>query len=313
MEAKGFCQEPCASIGRFENVSHVWSAVPPKISVSLFAGKNPSCAYMTISRLKRNTMMNPLEERERREIVFWRDSEHECPASDSLANVINKMTDCGVFLDILQGYGTYFNSAKTVLELGGGQGWASCVVKKLYTHLRVTLTDISEYAIQSKHKWERIFEVDLDNAYACKSYEISESPSSIDVVFCYAAAHHFADLDRTITEISRVLRSGGHCFFFHEPTTIRLLHALAYKRVNKKRSVVPEDVIVYRKLIETARKNSLKAHVQFNPSLIKRGPLETVYYFILSKSGLLQRILPCTANFHFQKIYEKPGHSESAR
>ncbi len=245
--------------------------------------------------------MNSSEERELSEIEFWRDSEHESPESDSIGNLINKMGDCGVFINIIDGYKKYFSSSKKVLELGGGQGWASCVLKKLFPNLKIILTDIAENAVFSKHKWEKIFNVSIENAYACKSYEISENESSLDIIFCFAAAHHFTHMKKTMLEIFRILRSGGHCFFFHEPTTVQLLYQFAYKRVNKKRPVVPEDIIVYKKLLNIAKESGLKANINFNPTLIKRGPLETIYYYILSKSTILQKILPCTANFHFEK------------
>jgi ubiquinone/menaquinone biosynthesis C-methylase UbiE len=245
--------------------------------------------------------MKSIEEREKAEILYWRDSEYERPESDSIRNLINKMTDCEVFLSVIDSYSQFFNSAKTVLELGGGQGWASCTIKLLFPQLKVILTDISEYAILSKYRWERIFNVSLDNAYACKSYEIPEAPSSIDIIFCFASAHHFANLDKSMIEISRVLRSGGHCFFFYEPITTQLLYKFAYLYIVKKRPVVPEDIIVYKKLLKFAKEAGLEANVHFNPTLIKREPLETLYYFILSKLTILQRVLPCSANFHFKK------------
>jgi ubiquinone/menaquinone biosynthesis C-methylase UbiE len=248
-----------------------------------------------------NRKMKSLEDRELSEITFWRDNGHERPEADSIGNLINKMTDCAVFVDVIEKFSDCFRSSNTVLEIGGGQGWASCALKKIYPHLKVILTDISKYAIESKHKWERVFGVSIDKAYACKSYEIPEEDSSLDCIFCFAAAHHFADLDRTIEEIQRVLRSGGQCFFFHEPTTTPLFYRYVCARVNKKRPLVPEDVIIYKSLVKIAEHAGLKANVFFNPTLIKRGPVETVYYFVLSKFPILQRILPCTANFHFLK------------
>ncbi|MGQ0828492.1 MAG: class I SAM-dependent methyltransferase [Bacteroidota bacterium] len=246
--------------------------------------------------------MKSQEEREKIEIEFWRDSEHDRPESASIDNIVNKMGDCGVFLIVIEKYRPLFNEAKEILELGGGQGWASCALKSRFPHLKITLTDISEYAILSKHKWEKIMNVSLENAYPCKSYEIPEGDATQDIIFCYASAHHFADMDKTMREINRVLRKGGHCFFFHEPTTIQLFYKFAYKRVNKKRHVVPEDVIVRSKLLRLAEANGFNAEVHLNPITMNRGPIETIYYYVLSKIKILQRTLPCTANFHFQKL-----------
>ncbi|OGJ89101.1 MAG: hypothetical protein A2268_08880 [Candidatus Raymondbacteria bacterium RifOxyA12_full_50_37] len=65
--------------------------------------------------------------------------------------------------------------------------------------------------------------------------------------------------------------------------------------------MVPEDVIVYKKLLGIARESGLQATIRFNQKLTKRVPLKTIYYYILSKSAILQKVLPCTANFHFKK------------
>jgi ubiquinone/menaquinone biosynthesis C-methylase UbiE len=246
--------------------------------------------------------MKSIEERELAEIIFWKDSEHDRPESNSIHNIINKMGDCGVFYNVIEEYKNIFFKSKTALELGGGQGWASCALKRRFPNLEVTLTDISEYAILSKHKWEKIMDVTLKQSYACKSYKIPEEDESFDVVFCYAAAHHFSNMSETMKEINRVLRKGGHCFFFHEPTTIQLFYKFAYNRVNKKRHVVPEDVIVRQKLLKIGNENGFKSIIHLNPIVMNRGPVETIYYYLLSKFKILQQILPCTANFQFLKL-----------
>jgi SAM-dependent methyltransferase len=238
---------------------------------------------------------------ERAETEFWRDNDCERPESDSIENIINKITDCQVFLEVAGECDPFFTSAKTVLELGGGQGWASCALKKRFPHLKIFLSDITDYAVKSKHKWERILDVSLESAVACKSYQIPLRSSSIDIVFCYAAAHHFGDMKETLKEVSRVLTRGGHCFFFHEPTTSRLFHAFAYARVNKLRPAIHEDVLIHKNVLSIAGQLGLSAHVRFHPSILKRGPVETIYYLVLSKLRRLQPYLPCTANFHFQK------------
>ncbi len=241
------------------------------------------------------------KEQIRIETAFWRDDERERPESDSIENIVNKVTDCQVFLEVSKEYDLFFKSARTVFELGGGQGWASCALKKVHPHLTVVLSDITDHAVASRHKWERIFQVSLPRAIACTSYQIPLKPASTDIVFCYAAAHHFGDMEGTLKEIHRVLTRGGHCFFLHEPAVIRPLYGLAYARVNKKRPVIHEDVIVYRELLSAARNLGFEADMSFHPTILKRGPVETAYYLALSKLKFLQSFLPCTANFHFRK------------
>lgn len=241
------------------------------------------------------------KEREQKEKEFWIKSKLESPQVDSIENIINKISDCEIFIDVLRKYSTYFEHNGSVLELGGGQGWASCVLKRIYPALKVTLTDISEHAIQSLHKWEHIFNVKIDNSYSCAAYDIKEADSSIDTIFCFAAAHHFTKVPLVMKEIWRVLKPNAHCFFFYEPTCNSFFYKFAYRRVNKKRPNVPEDVLIRKNIRNLAESNGFKIEIDFYPSLTKRGPIETLYYFTLRKFTLLQKALPCTANFHFQK------------
>ncbi len=238
------------------------------------------------------------------EIEFWRDSRQQSPESDSVANIVNTMSDAAVFLDCLRRHKKQLSRSGRVLELGAGQGWASCLYKKLYPDTQVTATDLSEFAVMSLPKWERIFEVRIDKAYACKSYEIKEKDASLDLVFCFAAAHHFLAHKRTFNEIFRVLKPGAKAIYFHEPGSTRLFYRPARWKMNRNRNV-PEDVLVLAQITRLASKAGLDAHVDYYPSLIKRGPLETVYFYLLSKFYFLNRVLPSSVNL----IFTKPKNS----
>lgn len=242
-----------------------------------------------------------LEERQRIEVEFWKNSPTERPESESIENIINKASDAEVFIDCLKRYEDYFRRASTILELGAGQGWASCIVKRLFPEAFVIATDISPWAVASAHKWEHIYQVSLDEATECKSYDIPKNGSSIDCIFCFAAAHHFVAHRRTLGEVHRVLKPGGSCFYFYEPSCRPYVYKLAKRRKNKNRPEVPEDVLVFKKIQNIAEECGLRFSMSFYPSLIKRGPAETLYYAALSRIPMLQQFLPCTANYHFRK------------
>jgi SAM-dependent methyltransferase len=203
--------------------------------------------------------MSEIESKQKIEIEFWRDSEHESPEADSIHNIVNKVTDAAVFLDCINRHYKELITDGRVLELGGGQGWASCVYKKLFPNAHVTATDISKYAVMSLPKWERLFEVKIDNSYASTSYEINESDASLDLIFCFAAAHHFLAHRRTLGEISRVLKPGGKAIYFNEPATPRYLYSLARWRLERTRPEVPEDMLITSELSKLAQEAGILA------------------------------------------------------
>ena len=235
------------------------------------------------------------------EIDYWKNSEHEKPDSNSIYNLVLKAVEARVLLTKLETYGNVFSTAGTIVELGAGQAWGSCVVKYLFPNAHVTATDISPHAIASRHKWERVYDVDLDAAITCRSYEIPYEDESTDIVFCFSSAHHFVDHRGTLREIMRILKPGGHAYYFHEPACRGYIHAIAKRRVNAKRPAVPEDLILYKEIELISSEIGLSCTPVFSPTTIERSDLETLYYFTLRQLPFLQRLLPCSIDFTFRK------------
>lgn len=243
-----------------------------------------------------------LAAKERLEIDAWRNSLHESPESDSVENLVNKLTDAPVFLEAVERHRDLFTRARTTLELGAGQGWASCILKKLLgTAGHVTASDISPHAMASVWKWERVFAVRLDGKLNCRSYQVPLPDASVDLVFTFQAAHHFVAHRRTLREMLRILVPGGSCLYLHEPTCAQWIHGVARRRVNAKGMSVPEDVLVYARLVAIAHEVGLNVSSVFDLSLSKRGPVELVYYSALTRLPLLRHLLPCTRDIVFMK------------
>jgi ubiquinone/menaquinone biosynthesis C-methylase UbiE len=243
-------------------------------------------------------MVRSVEEIQRVELALWEVHRHE----DWLANLSNKLSELRWLMPKFTSYEQQFRAADSMLELGGGEGWSSCVVKRLYPQAHITATDMSEAAIFGIDKWERIFESSVDTKFACKSYSVPLPDNSIDLIFSFQAAHHFRLHRETLTEIKRLLKSGGICMYLHEPSCRRYIHPLAKWRVNKKRPECPEDLIVLEEMKALAADLGFSLKIVYSTATVNRGVVEGVYYKLLSMFPAFCQWIPCTADFIFTKL-----------
>lgn len=238
--------------------------------------------------------------REQSEVRYWQDSDFERPGTWSLDLLTHKMSEARVFLEKYRRFEHIFLSASTILELGGGQTWASCMVKhESRPGTLVLSTDIATAALQSSATWQRVVGDGPDGRLACRSHEIPVRDASVDLVFAFASAHHFRSHRRTLHEIARVLAPGGTALYLHEPACRASMYRLAHWRVNAKRPDVPEDVLRYPEIVALAADAGLRVATEFAPTTTYRRAAETAYYAVLQRIPPLQHVLPCTIDFAF--------------
>jgi len=242
-------------------------------------------------------MAKDIEELQSIELALW----EQLKDQDWLANLANKLSELRWLLPRFSQYDQRFRNARAVLELGAGEGWASCVVKRLYPGTWVTASDISEAAISGIGKWERIFESTVDARFACKSYAVPLPDHSVDLIFTFQAAHHFLLQMESLKEVARLLKPGGVCMYLNEPSCQELIHPIAKWRVNAKRPECPEDVLMVQEMRKAAARFDLTLDIVYKPDTVNRGVIEGVYYKVLSTLPALCRWLPCTADFIFTK------------
>jgi len=241
------------------------------------------------------------EEKEKKEIDYWVNDPEENPNVFGTYGVVNKMYEAKAFMEKITMYHKYFSESDSILEIGAGQGWASCIVKNLFNESKAYISDLSSDAIRSVNKWENIFNVKIDNSFACRSHEIPLEDNSIDLVFCFQAAHHFTDHEKTLKEINRILKSGGVCLYLREPSCKKYIYQFAYKRVNRNRPIVHEDVLIYKDIVNIGQRNGFQVTHAFDTSCTGHHAFSAVYYYILGKVKFLKYLVPCSSDFIFIK------------
>jgi len=236
------------------------------------------------------------------EKAFWRTTTSEGPQADSVELLAHKLSESRIFLEGVERYRSRFERSHTILELGGGEGWAACVLKRVLAGDHIVMTsDISPDAIAALPRWERVLQVCVDRAFPCLSDEIPVEDASLDLVFTFQAAHHFVAHGRTFRELWRVLRPGGACLYLHEPTCRWFFYALYRARAIRARDVAPEDVIDFPRLMREARRQGFIASTTFDLTLTNRSPKATLYYMAQRTVPLIRHVLPGTKHLLFEK------------
>jgi len=242
-----------------------------------------------------------IAQKEQQDIQAWAQHADSAGTTNFLHHKLEKIAEARVFLETMKHYEDVFQHAGSILELGGGSCWASYLVKVLNPDAYVVGTDIAPAAIQHHKIWEDVFQTKIDDARACTSYETPFEEAAFDLIFCFEAAHHFGKHSRTFQEIKRLLKPGGTALYLHEPGCRRYIYPLAHRRVNRKRPAVPEDVLVYKDLLKLCSEQGLEGRVVFDPSLLNRGPSQTLYFMALRAFPFLQHAVPCTIDLIIKK------------
>jgi SAM-dependent methyltransferase len=138
-----------------------------------------------------------------------------------------------------------------------------------------------------------VWDVKLDAYYACPSSRTREANSSLDLVFCFGAAHHFSDMPACLREIRRILKPTGAALFLYEPSCPAYIHPLAKWRVNRIRSAVPEDLLIRRQLVALGKEAGLDVEIADCFSTTGRRLVSALYYRLLSLFPFVTRLVPC--------------------
>ncbi|MFQ7842628.1 MAG: class I SAM-dependent methyltransferase [Thomasclavelia spiroformis] len=109
------------------------------------------------------------------------------------------------------------NADMKILDLGTGSGYLSFPIAKKYSNISVIGLDIVEKALEVNRFRAKEEQIRNISFITYNDIEFPFSDSEFDMVISRYALHHFPDIQKSISEVSRVLKRGGF-LFVSDPT-----------------------------------------------------------------------------------------------
>ncbi len=167
--------------------------------------------------------------------------------------------------------------------------------------------DLVPDCVRHATKWERLLGAEINEKWAFNCRDIPFQDAQFDVIFTFAAFHHFGEngnYEAAAREMIRILRPGGRIVLLYEPSSPQLLYRSAFKRVNRKRQTegVDEDVLLCDKLRKVVERLGCSFEAATYPIWQYRESVgSTLYYFLLSRVGPLSKLFVSTVNIEIQR------------
>lgn len=204
-----------------------------------------------------------------KELRFWMTDLRHNPTSSFWDNVEIKAGELRMFEELIPLLNP--KPGERVLELGAGHGWSSLMLKRFHPGAEIHASEISPNALLSAEKWERLFESRLDGYWACQAGNTPFADEQFDLVFTFAAFHHFVIDDRgrdSLAEALRVTKRGGRLVLLSEPTAPAWFRNWSMRKLNRLRkgtgADVDEDCLVLSQLGRWARELGATMRVCFD-------------------------------------------------
>lgn len=104
-----------------------------------------------------------------------------------------------------------------ILDLGAGSGYLSFPIAKKNPTISIIGLDIVEKALESNRTKAREENIRNISFVSYNGIDFPFADNEFDMVISRYALHHFPDIHKSISEVSRVIKQGGF-FFISDPT-----------------------------------------------------------------------------------------------
>lgn len=212
-----------------------------------------------------------LSRSDQKELRFWKGDPRYNRASSLWENIKTKGGELRMFEELIPLLA--LRAGERVLEMGAGQAWASLMLKRLHRDCEIHASELSPEALLGAEKWERLLEIGLDGYWACQADRTPFEDEQFDLVFTFAAFHHFVIGGRgrnALAEALRITKRDGRLVLLSEPTAPPWLRAWSNAKLNRIRQGsnfdIEEECLVLSELQRWARELGATMRVRFDTS-----------------------------------------------
>lgn len=126
-----------------------------------------------------------------------------------MENMVNSRYEpfASQIINILNTYN--MKNKNTILDIGCGPGLLLFEIKKLNLNLKLIGIDPSEAMLNAARKKAKEYNFGDSEFKVGYAEEIPISDSEIDIVICFNSLHDFRNPEKTIEEVSRILKNNG--------------------------------------------------------------------------------------------------------
>ncbi|MDE5780444.1 MAG: class I SAM-dependent methyltransferase [Lachnospiraceae bacterium] len=110
-----------------------------------------------------------------------------------------------------------FKADMKILDLGTGSGYLSFPIAKKYSNISIIGLDIVEKALEANRTKAREENIRNISFITYNGIDFPFADNEFDMVISRYALHHFPDIQKSISEVSRVIKPGGF-LFISDPT-----------------------------------------------------------------------------------------------
>jgi len=246
----------------------------------------------------------PLSPSEEKEIAYYRDIRR----ARGDAGFFDLLTAKADFIRVFQLLADRLDlqPGQTVLEIGAGQGWASCLAKRRQPDCRVVAADIARDALLYAEAYEQLLGVRIDELWACSVRALPFADAQFHRIFAFASLHHFGerhDFSGVLAEVLRLLAPGGRAVFLYESWAPGWAIGWIRRRARRQmKNVVDEDVLHLGHLRSVCHRLGGRLAVEFwpNPSF-RDSASAAAYMAVLNRCRVLASLMPGTVNVTITK------------